>query len=118
MVHSSKEEKDLYITTMITNIANDKKCFNIENKKRFTSHHETSSYLREELEEAEEEVKKLRTDFEMYWFYCKNERKCAHSDFSKQLELMADRCKNSINELFDTYAVILKAIDQGKEWEE
>ena len=54
----------------------------------------------------------------MYWFYCKNERKCAPSDFKRQLELMEDRCKNAINELFDTYAVILKAKDQGNEWEE
>lgn len=118
MVHSSKEEKDLYITTMITNIANDKKTFNMENRKSFTSHHEACSYLREELEEAEEEIKKLRTDFEMYWYMCKNEKKCCSSDYRKQLGLIADRCKNTVNEIFDTYAVVLKALEQCKEWEE
>lgn len=118
MIHSSKEEKDLYITAMIANIANDKKSFNIENRKAFNSHHEASGYLREELEETEEELRKLRTDFEMYWYMCKNEKKCCYGDFERQLKLIADRCKNLVNEAFDTYAVALKALEQGKEWEE
>lgn len=132
MFKMTKEEKDLYISQMISNIAHDKMCFNIENRKEFTSHHEVSSYLREEIEEAEEEMENLKKeieeteeemenlkkDFELYWFYCKHENRYDKRDFFKQLNLIADTCKNLINEVFDTYAVALKAMEQGKEWEE
>ena len=110
MIHNSKEEHDLYITQMISNLAHDEAAFNLDTRTPFADNHHAYAILLEELDESIEALEMLKRNVDGLWKLIK--RDYNQKEIVKQLERINLDCRFTIQEVIQVYAVALKAIDQ------
>lgn len=110
MFRQTKEEHDLYMDQMISNVANDEKTFNIDNCTAFADDHHAYAILLEELDESIDALEMLKANVETLWKLIKCDFK--ESEIKKQLERISLDCKLTVGEVIQVYAVALKAIEQ------
>ena len=110
MIHNSKEEHDLYIPQMISNLAHDEAAFNLDTRTPFADNHHAYAILLEELDESVEALEMLKNNIEGLWKLIK--RDYDQKEIIKQLQRIETDCKFTIQEVVQVYAVALKAIEQ------
>lgn len=115
MIHNTKEEHDLYVSQMITNLAHDEKSFNIDTRTAFADNHHAYAVLLEELDESIEALEILKSNIEALWKLIKSD--FGQEEINKELKRIGFNCKLVAQEVIQVYAVALKALEQlgGKE---
>lgn len=110
MIHNSKEEHDLYVSQMISNLAHDEAAFNLDARNPFADNHHAYAILLEELDESIEALEMLKGNVEGLWKLVK--RDYDQKEIIKQLQRIETDCKFTIQEVVQVYAVAIKAIEQ------
>ena len=115
MVHKSKLEHDAYIKAMLSNAANDEKCYNMENRTRFRVPSDVVGVILEELIETQEALEETKQSILKMF-----EEVRLNSDKVTTLNAISDiviKSGNTMHEAMQIKAVALKALEQlGDDW--
>ena len=76
---------------------------------QFQSRHESYAVIREEFEEAMDELQKLCNGIENYWKACRYDKQYNADDTIRLLTYMETNCIHGVKELIQTAAMIRKA---------
>lgn len=110
MIHNSKEEHDLYMNQMISNLAYDEAAFNIDTKLSFRAPSDVYGVLLEELDESIEALESVKKNIADLWKMIKADWN--GEEIISQFNKIAFESKLTAGEVIQVYAVALKAIEQ------
>nr|WP_302596433.1 hypothetical protein [uncultured Cellulosilyticum sp.] len=116
MLNGTKEEHDLYVKSMLENVAHDEKVFIMNNRNAFADNAHACAIAFEELQECEEALKALKSTLEDLWNY--NRKNMPQEEMLKLYALLSTRAYFLMLEATQVKAVALKAIEQLKDYTE
>ena len=110
MIHNSKEEHDLYMNQMISNLAHDEAAFNIDTELSFRASSDVCGVLLKELDESIEALESVKKNIDDLWKMIKADWN--EEEIISQFNKIAFESKLTAGEVIQVYAVALKAIEQ------
>lgn len=116
MINGTKEKHDIYIKTMLTNVANDEKCYIIEKRSAFVDNIHACGTAYEEFQNCKEALNAVEDTLKTVWEY--NRRKIPQSEILKQYRMLSTRAYLLMLEAMHINAVALKAEEQLMNYEE
>lgn len=114
MLNGTKEEHDLYVKSMLENVAHDEKVFIMNSRNAFADNAHAIAIAYEELQECEEAIEALKNTLKDLWSY--NRKNMPQEEMLKQYRLLSTRAYFLMLEATQVKAVALKAVEQLKDY--
>lgn len=106
---NKKEMHDLQLLQRIATIGQDEAVYNMITRTKFVDGHHAYAILKEEVEEASDEMIKIFNELTQIWEAVKTDRE---QETVERFKRVALNSKLAIYELFHVYSVALKAVAQ------
>ena len=106
---NKKEMHDLQLLQCIATIGQDEAVYNMITRTKFVDGHHAYAILKEEVEEALDEISKIVEESTVLWETVKADKE---QETIERFKRVALNSKLAIHELFHVYSVALKAVAQ------